>query len=138
MVMSAIRDSENSVFVVYDGTPAATWEGGTTSDEIASWLRATGLYSSVKQVSTRTLAAAKNFNPTNDRRIILEIDDGMIPRGTHAGKANHFLSMRSKIAEANGMITFDYWTWGQGVRTTPPMSQADFERDFYSAIIAEF
>ena len=137
MVMSAIRDSENSIFVTYEGTPAEHWEGGTDTDEIASWLRATGLYASVTQTSTRTLDAAKKLNPTINRRILLEIDDGIIPGGTQAGQANHFISLRSPITENAGNVTFRYWTWGEKEKSVT-IPTADFLNDYYSAIIAEF
>jgi hypothetical protein len=138
MSMSALRDSENNFFTAYDGTPAAKWQGGTDPSEIESWLRATGLYSSVRQDSTRTVAAAKMLNPTVNRRIILEVDDIMIvPTNTPAGGPNHFMCLRSPITENAGSVKFDYWTWGHQQETVT-VSDTDFEKYYYSAIIAEF
>lgn len=46
MVMSALRDSENGFFD-FEGTPQEDFSGGTSGGEVASWLRATGLFSRV-------------------------------------------------------------------------------------------
>jgi hypothetical protein len=141
MVMSAIRDSENAFFD-YEGTPAEHWRGNTSSGEMVSWLEATRLYASVKHIDRRTVAAAKQLIPTVNRRIILEVDSGMIGN-PHSGENDHFISMRTRIVtNADSTISFDYWTWGQAVQTAGgpgnPMTPADFERDYYGAIIAEF
>jgi hypothetical protein len=86
---------------------------------------------------TRTVAAARKLVPTANRRIILEVDSGMVGN-THSGENDHFINMRSPITtNANGDVSFDYWTWGQAVKTAT-MSTANFERDYYGAIIAEF
>ena len=136
MAMSAIRDSENAWFD-YEGTPAEHWEGGTSDGEMVSWLRATNLYASVKEDDTRTVAAAKKLIPNANRRVILSVDSGMVGN-PHSGEDDHFISMRTPIkTNPDGTISFDYWTWGQGVRSAT-MSTADFERDYYGAIIAEF
>jgi len=85
----------------------------------------------------RTVATAKTLNPTINRRVILEIDDGMIPGGRWAGDANHFISLRSPITtDSAGRVVFKYWTWGESAHFTT-VTQADFERGYYSAIIAE-
>ena len=56
----------------------------------------------------------------------------------HSGEDDHFISMRSAIkTNPDATISFDYWTWGQGVKTAT-MSVADFERDYYGSISAEF
>jgi subtilisin family serine protease len=136
MIMSALRDSENHIWDVYSGTPAEK-DDGTDNGELMSWLRHTGLYLSVTNVTTRTLAAAKTLNPTINRRVILEIDDGMIPGGTWAGYANHFISLRSPITtDSAGGVVFKYWTWGEPAHFKT-VTQADFKRGYYSAIIAE-
>lgn len=136
MAMSAIRDSENAFFD-YEGTPAEHWEGGTTDGEIVSWLRSTNLYASVTENDTRTIAAAKKLTPTANRRVILSVDSGMVGN-PHSGEDDHFISMRSAIkTNPDTTISFDYWTWGQGVKTAT-MSVADFERDYYGSITAEF
>lgn len=136
MIMSALRDSENHIWDVYSGTPAEK-DDGTDNGELMSWLRHTGLYSSVTNLTTRTLAAAKTLNPTINRRVILEIDDGMIPGGRWAGYANHFISLRSPIStDSAGQAAFKYWTWGEPAHSAS-VTQADFKRGYYSAIIAE-
>ena len=79
---------------------------------------------------TRTVAAARKLVPTANRRIILEVDSGIVGN-PHSGENDHFINMRSPITtNANGDVSFDYWTWGQAVKTAT-MSTANFGRDYF-------
>ena len=143
MVMSALRDSENWVFD-FEGTPAEDFSGGTSGGEIASWLRATRLFSRVSDdtapVLGEDLAQAKTLNPTANRKVILFVDTNMIDSTRAKGKSKHFVNLRSKVTEiAGGHVDFTYWTWGDPpAPVKQPLTKARFENTYLGSITAEF
>lgn len=143
MVLSALRDSENLIFD-YEGTPQEDFSGGTSASEIASWLRATGLFRTVKDESSAILgddlAHAKTLNPTANRKVILFMDTNMILDSKPKGKSRHFVTLRSKVSEiAGGHVDFKFWTWGRPTeQVKQPLTKARFESTYLGAVIAEF
>ena len=143
MVLSAVRDSENWVFD-FEGTPAEDFSGGTSPREVASWLRATGLFSQVDNDTAPILGEdldhAKGLNPTANRRVIMFIDTNMISSTRKKGKSKHFIALRSRVTQlASNDIDFEYWTWGDPPEhVKQPLTKARFEDTYYGAITAEF
>ncbi|MBU1172329.1 MAG: helix-hairpin-helix domain-containing protein [Proteobacteria bacterium] len=144
MVMSALRDSENGFFD-FEGTPQEDFSGGTTGGEVASWFRATGLFSNITDdtppnLKTIDLDHAKKLNPTANRKIVMNIDTNMIRPAKQKGKGKHFIALRSKVTELpNGDIDFSYWTWGSPPESvTQPLTKARFEDTYLGAISCEF
>ncbi len=143
MVMSALRDSENWIFD-FEGTPAEDFSGGTSSREIASWLRATRLFSRVDDDSAAILGEdldhAQALNPTNNRKVILFIDTNMITSARAKGKSKHFVSLRSKVTQLpDGHVDFVYWTWGTPPEhVKQPLTKSRFESTYLGAITAEY
>lgn len=142
MVMSALRDSENLV-LDFEGHPDEDLAGGTSGGEIASWLRATGIFSRVVDdtapILGEDLAHATALNPTANRRVIMFLDTNMIRPSVAKGKGRHFIQLRSKVTTLpNGDVDFLYWTWGSPpVRVTQPLAPARFDSTYLGAIIAE-
>ncbi|MCD6430374.1 MAG: hypothetical protein J7L57_04040 [Deltaproteobacteria bacterium] len=144
MIMSALRDSENGWFD-FEGTPQEDYSGGTTGGEIASWLRATGLFKNVKddtppQWTTIDLDHATKLNPTANRKVIIYIDTNMIHSAKAKGKGKHFVTLHSKVTKLhNGNIDFTYWTWGKPPEpVTQPLTKARFENTYLGSITCEF
>ena len=139
MVMSALRDSENTFFD-FEGTPQEDYSGGTSAGEVASWLRATRLFSSVTRDDDDDFEHAKNLNPTANRMVILFIDTNMIEATRVKGKGKHFICLRSRITKAtSGDISFRFWTWGRPAEQVEAgLTEARFDNDYIEAIVAEF
>jgi hypothetical protein len=143
MVMSALRDSENFIFD-FEGTPQEDFSGGTSGGEIASWLRATQLFSRVSDdtapILGEDLAQAKTLNPTANRKVILFIDTNMVDTTRAKGKSKHFVNLRSKVSQlANGNVDFTYWTWGDPpTPVAQPLTKSRFESTYMGSITAEF
>ena len=143
MVMAGLRDSENLWFN-FEGTPEEDFSGGTTGGEVASWLRATGLFSRVANETAAILGEdldhAKQLNPTANRKIVMFIDTSMISPSRPKGKSKHFINLRGKVTEtAAGEVDFTYWTWGDPpADINPDPTVAVFEDTYLGAIVAEY
>ena len=143
MILSALRDSENHVFD-FEGTPQEDFSGGTSPGEIASWLRATGLFKTVKDESAallgEDLAQAKTLNPTANRKIIMFMDTNMIFDTKPKGKSRHFVNLRSRVSEIDGgHVDFRFWTRGRPTeQVEQPLTKQRFGETYLGAIIAEF
>lgn len=143
MIMSALRDSENGWFD-FEGTPQEDFSGGTSGGEVASWLRATQLFSSVSDDTAPILGEdfnqARSLNPTSNRKIILFIDTNMIESTRQKGKGKHFVSLRSRVTELpDGNVSFTYWTWGDSpIVVKQPLTKERFNNTYLGSITAEF
>src|SRR5262249_129503 len=122
MMMSAVRDANNRV-ISYDGTPTDHWGDGSSDDELARWLRATGLF---KSVSAKTdddekhnFAHASKLVPGNDI-IMISCDAHMLGNFRRPGegiKDDHWFVLRSAIIEPTGItVDFRFWCWGEPTR----------------------
>lgn len=143
MVMSALRDSENGFFD-FEGTPQEDFSGGTSGSEIASWLRATGLFKRVADDTATVLgedfAHAAKLNPTANRKIVMFMDTNMILSARAKGKGRHFVTLRSKVTKlANDHVDFRYWTWGSPpASVAQPLTEDRFDDTYLGAVVAEF
>ena len=115
MMMSALRDANNYVFS-YDGVPSDKWGAGSTDREVARWLRATNLFSSV---TLKTGGSEKgNFDhasrlvPGSDV-IMISCDSHMLGNPKPAGSISddHWFVLRSAIIEQGGTVDFRFWSW---------------------------
>jgi hypothetical protein len=133
--------------------------GATSPDELAEWLRATGLYQSVRNEtsihSTFPLSHAKRQYVVPKADTILFVHSSILPCG---GKkpgifdwANHFLLLRSPLVEGRDgqgrdIVEFDFWSWGSNIihcNEAPPCgpgtacpTKEQFEDNYYGAIQA--
>jgi len=114
MMMSALRDANNYVFS-YDGVPSDKWGAGSTDREVARWLRATNLFSSV---ALKTGGSEKgNFDhasrlvPGRDV-IMISCDSHMLGNPKPASISDdHWFVLRSAIIEQSGTVDFRFWSW---------------------------
>jgi hypothetical protein len=114
MVMSALRDSENWFFD-FEGGVDETTSISTSAKELSDWYSDTGFYKSVSYDDDTTTAKIKAIKKTAKNHVALWIRASLIT----ASKATHMITVESPIVinEAADNVTFDYWTWGQPVKT---------------------
>jgi hypothetical protein len=145
--MSALRDSENAV-TDYEGTPEEDVAGMTTPAEMADWLAATGLYTSVRDegnwVVTKGVAHALGLVPGAGTDIALLINAHILGSASAANKKaddfilsafpNHFVVLKTPIVERSGMIEFQCWSWASIYSVSVPRDT--FDANYYGGIIA--
>jgi hypothetical protein len=156
MMMSALRDANNYVFS-YEGVPSDEWGVGSTELEVARWLRATNLFSSVEANTGRrdehNFANASKLIPGND--VILVLCDAHMLGNTMATggiSANHWFVLKSAIIELSGAVDFSFWCWGEptqwvndrradsakvGTPLPGDLSRTQFTDEYFGYIIAE-
>ena len=131
MLMSALRDSENWFFD-FEGAPDETTAMRTSAAEMSDWYEKTGFYSSVTYSSDRSLAEIKKIQKKARNHIALWIDIKLLndPRDS-----THIITLESPmtIDEANNKVKFDYWTWGQPVKTLT--TTVDALKSYYLGVI---
>jgi|GEM_PF-2430743 len=144
MVMSALRDSENSVFD-YEGTPEEDVSAITLPGTLAEWLRTTGLYTTVNDETnlyfTKGMAHATGLVPAADRDIVMLVNSDMLSGFTPVPVIlnlfpNHFIVLNSPLViTSSGEVKIDYWSGGSN--HTETIARASFEDNYYGAVIAE-
>lgn len=134
MLMSALRDSENWFFD-FEGTTDESFAIRTSAKELSEWYEETGLYVSVEFTEERSLEKIKEIRKTSNNHIALWIRVSLL----QPVKGTHIITLESPmvIDEAADTITFDYWTWGQPVRTGT-FRLSEFEAAYLGAITAAF
>jgi hypothetical protein len=141
MIMGAYQDTNNSWFTGdFEGSPDEEDYLGVSASDTASWLRATGLFSSVRDETTespQTATHLKGLVPNVNREILLLITAHLVNApNKKTPKANHYVILRSGVTEpTTDNFTFKVWTWG-GERTVTA-SKADIESQYFGAIICE-
>lgn len=117
MMMSALRDANNYIFS-YDGVPSDEWGAGSSDGELARWLRATNLFSSVTAKTggseDHNYAHASQLIPGSDI-ILVACDSHMLGNDLEPGgpEDNHWFVLKSAITERNGIVDFRFWCWGE-------------------------
>ncbi|BBH18671.1 hypothetical protein Back11_00160 [Paenibacillus baekrokdamisoli] len=114
MLMSSVRDSENWFFD-YEGAPDESTSIKTSAIELSEWYTKTGFYSGVTYSDDTSLAKIKAIQKTATNHIALYIRIPLLQPGT----STHIITLEGPITidEPNDKVTFDYWTWGQPIRT---------------------
>jgi Putative peptidoglycan binding domain len=151
MVMSALRDSSNSV-VDFTGDPDDFFShhlgdgGDVDGSDLETWMRSTGLFTSVSnevnRLFTKSPDHAKALDPRHSR-CVLKVDAAMLA-GT---RAIHNAVLRGPITEIppepedveigeGGFYDFRVWTWA-AVRFVRAEKQM-FEASYYGACIGFF
>ena len=154
MMMSALRDANNYVFS-YDGMPSDRWGAGSSDGELARWLRATRLFSSVSAQTGRS--EAHNFDHASQLRpgsdvILVACNSHMLgnPMPADGISDDHWFVLKSAIVERNRTVDFKFWCWGEPVqwvndrradstKTPPlpnPLPKAQFLREYFGYLIA--
>lgn len=134
MLMSSIRDSENWFFD-FEGAPDESTAISTSAKELSEWYKKTGFYSDVTYSDNRSLASIKAIQKTASNHIAIWIKIPLLQPGT----ATHIITLEGpiKIDEPNDNVTFDYWTWGQPIKTLNTTLTA-LKSNFLGVITAKF
>lgn len=143
MMLSALRDWENDV-LDFEGTPAEDAAGITRPDELARWMKASGVYHRVDDdgawVRPRGLSHALALAPSASCDVIILINANIIESAASAMKKslldrfpNHYVRLVEPIARGGSEVTFRYWTWGISP-TTATVPASRFEAGYYGAI----
>ena len=119
MMMSALRDANNYVFS-YDGIPSDKWGAGSSDGEVARWLRATNLFSSV----TAKTGRSERHNFDHASRLVPGKDVIMISCDSHMlGNPksptitdDHWFVLRSAITDHGVTVDFRFWSWGEPIQ----------------------
>lgn len=135
MLMSALRDSENWFFD-YEGRPDESIAMSTSAKEMSEWYQETGYYSSVTYSDDTSLAKIKTLLKTPSNQIALWVKVSLLG---DSRDATHMITLESPmvIDETQNTVSFDYWTWGQPVKTLNTSVDA-LKKDFLGAIVAEY
>lgn len=135
MVMSALRDSENWFFDFEGGADEST-AISTSAKELSGWYKDTGFYTGVTYDEDTSLAKVKAISKTASNHVALWIRAGLLIPGS---TATHMITVESPFAinAATNQVTFDYWTWGQPVKTLS-VSLATLQANFLGQIVATF
>lgn len=138
MLMSSVRDSFNWL-LDFEGAPDEETAMSTSAKELSDWYTRTGFYSNVTyDGSDRSLTRIKAIKKTATNHVALWIDIALI-QPSQLGKEAHILTLEGPIVidEVNNQITFDYWTWGQPVKTLSTSLTA-FKVNYLGVIVATF
>lgn len=114
MLMSSIRDSENWLFD-YEGSNDESVAISTSAKELSGWYRDTGFYSNVTFSDDTSAAAIKGIAKNANNHVALWIKTKLL----QDSDGKHIVTLEGQITidEANDKATFDYWTWGQPIKT---------------------
>ncbi len=137
MLMASIRDSENWFFD-YEGAADESTAMRTSAKELSEWYISTKFYSSVEYddfTDGASLEDIESILKTPSNQIVLWIRTALLQEGD----GSHVISLEGPIAidEPNDKITFDYWTWGQPVKTGE-FKISDFKANLWGAITARY
>ena len=115
MVMSALRDSANWFFD-FEGAPDENSAMATSAKELSGWYESTGFYTGVSFSDSTGIPAVKATKKTASNHIALWITADLVAPGSNA---THMITLETPfvINEVADSITFDYWTWGQPIKT---------------------
>jgi phosphatidylserine/phosphatidylglycerophosphate/cardiolipin synthase-like enzyme len=146
MVMGALRDSAN-FFFDFEGMPDEDVSAATTPAEVADWLRASKLYSSVSDdgnwIFTQGLSHALGLRPGPGEDVVLLVNAHVLSGSTKKKSndfisrafPNHFIVLESPITQPTAdTVRFDYWSWGE--RGTCTANKDVFNTNYYGAISA--
>ncbi len=149
VAMSALRDASN-IFLDFEGLPDEEYAAGTSSSEVAAWLRSTGLYASVSDegnfLLTKGLDHAEALQPGAENDVVLLINAHILTSSAvhghkksdeFIGRAfpNHFVVLESAVTEPTAdEVEFDCWTWGAVVHVR--LRKDVFNPNYYGAVIA--
>lgn len=146
MMMGALRDSENAI-ASFDGDGWDTLAGATTPAELTHWLRSTGLFREVREAANSLIAQplehAQSLDPSRDVIALLTHERLLKSmRGLHKSTRwdflrpefpNHWVLLESLQIEKD-QTRIQVWSWGQSF--VGEISNEEFLRDYYGAVIA--
>jgi len=149
IALSSLRDASNT-FLDFEGMPDEDVSGITTPGELASWLRALGLYGDVSDEGnwflTKGIDHAEGLAPDANTDIAMLINAHILSSSAASGHKksdefilsafpNHFVVLRSRVTEPTpDEVEFDCWTWGSNVHVRVPKNV--FGANYYGAVIA--
>lgn len=129
MLMSSLRDSENWFFD-FEGAPDESVAIKTSAKELSGWYRDTGFYTAVMFSDSTGIPAIKAIEKSPTKHIALWIEASLL-----GAKGTHMITLESPMTvdEVADKISFDYWTWGQPVKTLS--TKLSTFRDAYLGVI---
>jgi von Willebrand factor type D domain len=126
MILSALRNSANTVPYTGDPSLFEPLSGGTYLSELETWLVAAGLYENIQKISTTSEDLTTN---TEQDIIAILIDTQLIsPRGI----SKHFIVPESKLIVEGNQVQLRYWTWG-GILGGNGKLPTTFDRETFKA-----
>lgn len=138
MILSSLCDSEN-VVLDFEGGPHEWLSWGSFYWQYDDWYLKSKLYNAVTKYDDNNVASIQSdVIKTHNNHIILSIYTHMIDK-TATGR--HIISLESPILidVLNDNVSFDYWTWGEPVKTVrSDLTVAQFLSDYIGAVVAEF
>jgi hypothetical protein len=151
MVLSSLRNSEN-IFPRFDGTAESQVSGITTPREIEKWMRASGLYHTVRNEANiffqKGLAHLYSLRPDSDTDVLVFMNAQLIavmrdPSQGIKDKAeywfvpNHIVSLEQPAipGPTSNESTVNFWTWG--LFATGAVSNDAIEQNYWGAVIGE-
>ncbi len=115
MLMSSVRDSEKWFFD-FEGSPDESFAISTSAKEMSGWYNDTDFYTNVTYSDDTSAAKIRAISKTANNHIALWIRIALLgdPRSD-----THMITLEGPITidEAADIATFNYWTWGQPVKT---------------------
>jgi len=155
MVLSAIRNTDSPFWQPeWVGDPAQELAGLTRPEELADWLRATGLYRSVRDegnwVSPAGIPHATDISMFDGRDVALLLHINLIRAARHTALddtflidqfPNHWVVGLNEISvdAQTGDVRLSLWTWGRGAGSTLDLlvPRQEFVDNYYGAVIAD-
>jgi hypothetical protein len=162
MVMGALRNATNPFWQPeWRGNPDQEFAGLTRPEEVADWLRATGIYSSVSNeanwATTAGIPHATGLQPGYGKDVIMLLNtnalvNNRVVGGSHPPPDNRFLLncfpnhfavlVNSPLhngptgVEGDQTMSFNLWTWGVADYYSFEVPRQDFLDNYYGAIVA--
>ena len=147
MCLSALRDSENAI-IDFHGDPSENVAGMTTPAELAKWMRASGIYTTVTEdanwMLTKGLPHATALAPAPNRDIVMLINANLISGAAPGRKKlvdafpNHYVQLLSPVTSpAPTRVEFDCWTWGMAGRMHAVVTASDFVANYYGTVTGQ-
>lgn len=135
MLMSALRDSENWFFD-FEGAPDESVAIRTSAQEMSAWYEDTGLYKKVTYSSDTRPAKIKAITKSASNHVALWIKVALLG---DSREGSHMITIEGPLTvnEAADTAKFDYWTWGQPVKTLATSFTA-LKNNYLGSIVATF
>lgn len=134
MTMSGLRDSENWFFD-FEGAPDEDVAMKTSMEEMSGWYGDTGFWTGVTTSEDTSDAAISALSKTGSNQLALWIRMPMIG---DSRPGTHMITVEGPLTldKATDTAQFDYWTWGQPVKTLKT-TYSIFKANYLGSITAQ-
>jgi hypothetical protein len=141
MMLSALCDTANYL-IDFEGKPQEQVAGITGPSTLRSWYEDSRLYKKVELELTTPFSSLEsdlaNVVKTSSTHITLLIKTRLINSTANPLEA-HYITLETALAfnSSAQTVTFDYWTWGNVIKTTT-FTYSHFHDNYFGAVIATF